>query len=138
MSIRRATHCVFYGCTYGWCDLFPPTKLVTKLLVEDLNQFDQNGCTDRAIKRTKPRNNHYLAGLGRVARVIVCVQYGIMIHDRSFQSTGAEMWKSNSRVHNFKILQSPRIAFLRLKNAIQLYLKLCTQELDFHISAPVD
>ena len=53
------------------------------------------------------------------------------------QCTGAEMWKSNSRVHNFKILQSPRIAFLRLKNAIQLYLKLCTRELDFHISAPV-
>ena len=61
-------------------------------------------------------------------------QKSVRIH----QSTGAEMWKSNSRVHNFKILQSPRIAFLRLKNAIQLYLKLCTQELDFHISAPVD
>ena len=54
------------------------------------------------------------------------------------QSTGARMWKSNFWVHNFKILQSARIAFLRLKNAIRLYLKLCTQKLDFHISAPVD
>ena len=61
-----------------------------------------------------------------------------VVEVKSGQSTGAEMWKSNSRVHNFKILQSPRIAFLRLKNAIQLYLKLCTQELDLHISAPVD
>ena len=33
-------------------------------------------------------------------------------YDSVHQSTGAKMWKSNFWVHNFKTLQSPRVAFV--------------------------